>query len=164
MIDRWDREDDARRIRSRPGTIGEYVVAEQPLPEEPFETGRLFTPQVTSCPGQTGGRLLRDQPAISSPTSSSATTASATSARRAAGASAARTAPPTTSRAGRARVAVEAHRGLLGQDANSPAGESGRALDGGANDGLSRRAGRVQDRGRRPAGAPSRDGGGLPGE
>ncbi|MDT0267540.1 hypothetical protein RM844_14715 [Streptomyces sp. DSM 44915] len=43
MIEGWDREDDARRIRSRPGTIGEYVAAEQPLlallPREPFETG-----------------------------------------------------------------------------------------------------------------------------
>ncbi|WP_254407395.1 DUF5395 domain-containing protein [Streptomyces sp. GMY02] len=39
-----------RRIRSRPRTIGEYFAAEQPLlvplPEEPFETGRLSTPRV----------------------------------------------------------------------------------------------------------------------
>ncbi|MER7179445.1 hypothetical protein ABT404_08160 [Streptomyces hyaluromycini] len=50
MIDRWDQEDDARRIRSRPRTIGEYFAAEQPLlaplPEEPVETGRLSTPRV----------------------------------------------------------------------------------------------------------------------
>ncbi|MET9372481.1 hypothetical protein ABZY00_32255 [Streptomyces griseoflavus] len=50
VIDRWDQEDDARRIRSRPRTIGEYFAAEQPLlaplPEEPFETGRLSTPRV----------------------------------------------------------------------------------------------------------------------
>lgn len=50
MIDRWDQEDDARRIRARPRTIGEYFAAEQPLlaplPEEPFETGRLSTPRV----------------------------------------------------------------------------------------------------------------------
>ncbi|WP_405808458.1 hypothetical protein OG524_35955 [Streptomyces sp. NBC_01520] len=50
MIDRWDQEDDARRIRSRPRTIGEYFAAEQPLlvplPKEPFETGRLSTPRV----------------------------------------------------------------------------------------------------------------------
>ncbi len=50
MIDRWDEQDDARRIRSRPRTIGEYFVAEQsllaPLPDEPFETGRLFTLRV----------------------------------------------------------------------------------------------------------------------
>ncbi len=50
MIDRWDQEDDARRIRSRPRTIGEYFAAEQPLlaplPQEPFETGRLFTLRV----------------------------------------------------------------------------------------------------------------------
>jgi transposase len=49
-IDRWDQEDDARRIRSRPRTIGEYFATEQPLlaplPEEPFETGRLWTPRV----------------------------------------------------------------------------------------------------------------------
>jgi transposase len=49
-IDRWDQEDDARRIRSRPRTIGEYFAAEQPLlvplPEEQFETGRLSTPRV----------------------------------------------------------------------------------------------------------------------
>ncbi|MGE7388192.1 IS21 family transposase [Streptomyces sp. NPDC004126] len=50
MIDRWDQEDDARRIRARPRTIGKYFMAEQPLlvplPEEPFETGRLSTPRV----------------------------------------------------------------------------------------------------------------------
>ncbi|MGW4652675.1 IS21 family transposase [Kitasatospora sp. NPDC004289] len=50
MIDRWDEEDEARRIRSRPRTIGEYFAAERsllaPLPEETFETGRLFTPRV----------------------------------------------------------------------------------------------------------------------
>ncbi|MFJ9523658.1 IS21 family transposase [Kitasatospora sp. NPDC101801] len=50
MIDRWDEEDEARRIRSRPRTIGEYFAAERsllaPLPEESFETGRLFTPRV----------------------------------------------------------------------------------------------------------------------
>ncbi|WLQ38357.1 IS21 family transposase [Streptomyces castrisilvae] len=50
LIDRWDQEDDARRIRSRPRTIGEYFAAEQPLlaplPEESFETGRLFTLRV----------------------------------------------------------------------------------------------------------------------
>ncbi|MFE0458767.1 IS21 family transposase [Kitasatospora sp. NPDC058965] len=50
MIDKWDVEDDARRIRSRPRTIGEYFAAEQPLlaplPGEPFETGRPFTLRV----------------------------------------------------------------------------------------------------------------------
>ncbi|MFJ3099347.1 Mu transposase domain-containing protein [Streptomyces hydrogenans] len=50
MIERWDEADDARRIRSRPRTIGEYFAAEQPLlaplPDEPFETGRLFTLRV----------------------------------------------------------------------------------------------------------------------
>ncbi|GAA4242915.1 IS21 family transposase [Actinomadura meridiana] len=46
MIDRWDEEDEARRIRSRPRTIGELFAAErpllQPLPVEAFETGRHF--------------------------------------------------------------------------------------------------------------------------
>ncbi|MDK9498641.1 hypothetical protein QEZ40_003830 [Streptomyces katrae] len=50
MIDRWHQEDDARRIRSRPRTIGEYSAAEQPLlaplPQKPFETGHLFTLRV----------------------------------------------------------------------------------------------------------------------
>ncbi|MFC8718645.1 hypothetical protein [Kitasatospora sp. NPDC057198] len=50
MIDRWDEEDEARRIRSRPRTIGEYLATERslpaPLPEETFETGRLSTPRV----------------------------------------------------------------------------------------------------------------------
>ncbi|MGW6841158.1 hypothetical protein [Streptomyces sp. NPDC054958] len=50
MIERWDEADDARQIRSRPSTIGEYFAAEQsllaPLPDEPFETGRLFTLRV----------------------------------------------------------------------------------------------------------------------
>ncbi|KJS59948.1 transposase [Streptomyces rubellomurinus] len=50
MIDRWDEEDEASRIRSRPRTIGEYFAAERPLlaplPDEPFEAGRLFTPRV----------------------------------------------------------------------------------------------------------------------
>ncbi len=50
MINRWDAEDDDRRISSRPRTIGEYFAAERPLlrplPEEPFETGRLFSLRV----------------------------------------------------------------------------------------------------------------------
>ncbi|WP_405786784.1 hypothetical protein OG753_01615 [Streptomyces sp. NBC_00029] len=41
---------DDRRIRSRHRTIGEYFTAERPLlgslPDEPFETGRLFTLRV----------------------------------------------------------------------------------------------------------------------
>jgi transposase len=39
----WDAEDDARRIGTRPRTVGEHFAVEQPLlkplPEEPFETG-----------------------------------------------------------------------------------------------------------------------------
>ncbi|WP_030235594.1 MULTISPECIES: Mu transposase domain-containing protein [unclassified Streptomyces] len=49
MVERWDAEDD-RRIRSRPRTIGEYFTVErpllQPLPDEPFEAGRLFSLRV----------------------------------------------------------------------------------------------------------------------
>ncbi|WP_037827303.1 IS21 family transposase, partial [Streptomyces sp. NRRL B-1347] len=50
MVDRWDEWDEGRRIRSRPRTVGEYFAAERvllkPLPDEPFETGRLFTLRV----------------------------------------------------------------------------------------------------------------------
>ncbi|WP_327687890.1 Mu transposase domain-containing protein [Streptomyces tubercidicus] len=50
MVERWDAQDDGRRIRSRPRTVGEYFAVErpllQPLPDEPFETGRLFTLRV----------------------------------------------------------------------------------------------------------------------
>jgi hypothetical protein len=50
LIERWDREDDARRIRGRVRTVGEYFEVERPLlgplPSEPFETGRVFTVRV----------------------------------------------------------------------------------------------------------------------
>jgi hypothetical protein len=50
MVEQWDAQDDARRIGSRPRTVGEYFATEQPLldplPEEPFATGRLLTPRV----------------------------------------------------------------------------------------------------------------------
>ncbi|WP_392675250.1 hypothetical protein [Streptomyces sp. LN785] len=50
MVEQWDRQDDARRIGSRSKTIAECFALEQPLlrplPDEPFETGRLFTPRV----------------------------------------------------------------------------------------------------------------------
>lgn len=50
LIDEWDTADDARRIGSRPHTVGEHFAIEAPLlarlPTEPFETGRLFTPRV----------------------------------------------------------------------------------------------------------------------
>jgi hypothetical protein len=50
LVDRWDVEDDARRIGARPHTIGEHFAVERPLlkplPIEPFETGRWFTPRV----------------------------------------------------------------------------------------------------------------------
>ncbi|WP_164495620.1 IS21 family transposase [Streptomyces sp. ADI95-17] len=50
MVEQWDRQDDARRIGSRAKTVAEYFALEQPLlmplPEEPFETGRVFTPRV----------------------------------------------------------------------------------------------------------------------
>ena len=50
MVDAWDEADDARRIASRARTVGEHFATEQPLlapvPTEPFETGRWFTPRV----------------------------------------------------------------------------------------------------------------------
>ena len=50
MVDAWDEADDARRIGSRARTVGEHFATEQPLlaplPTEPFETGRWFTPRV----------------------------------------------------------------------------------------------------------------------
>jgi Mu transposase-like protein len=65
MIDEWDAVDDGRRIGSRPHTVGEHFAIEQPLlaglPDEPFETGRLFTPRVDrySVPVRLIGRLVR---------------------------------------------------------------------------------------------------------
>lgn len=50
MVDQWDLHDGHRRIGSRARTVDEYFAIEQPLlmplPQEPFETGRLFTPRV----------------------------------------------------------------------------------------------------------------------
>ncbi|MFE0358790.1 IS21 family transposase [Streptomyces nigra] len=50
MVDQWDQDDEARRLRGRTRTVGDYFAAEQhmlaPLPTEPFETGRWFTPRV----------------------------------------------------------------------------------------------------------------------
>ncbi|MCZ7434741.1 Mu transposase domain-containing protein [Streptomyces sp. WMMC1477] len=50
MAEQWDRQDGTRRIRTRPKTVAEHFALEQPLlmplPEQPFETGRLFTPRV----------------------------------------------------------------------------------------------------------------------
>jgi hypothetical protein len=50
LIDRWDIADYDRRIGSRGRTIGEMFTVERPLlrplPDEPFETGRWFTPRV----------------------------------------------------------------------------------------------------------------------
>ncbi|WP_261720544.1 IS21 family transposase [Streptomyces sp. FZ201] len=50
MVEQWDLHDSRRRIGSRPRTIDEYFAVEQPLlmplPDEPFETGRVFTPRV----------------------------------------------------------------------------------------------------------------------
>ena len=48
MIDAWDADDDGRRIGSRARTVGEFFAVErpllQPLPAEPFETGRGVYP------------------------------------------------------------------------------------------------------------------------
>ncbi|MGW2206975.1 IS21 family transposase [Streptomyces sp. NPDC001774] len=50
QIERWDAEDDDRRIGERARTVGDYFAIEQPLlgplPTDHFETGRLFTPRV----------------------------------------------------------------------------------------------------------------------
>lgn len=50
MVEDWDAADDARRIGARPRTVGEMFAIEAPmlapLPVEPFETGRWFTPRV----------------------------------------------------------------------------------------------------------------------
>lgn len=50
MIDSWDADDEARRIGSRARIVGDLFGIERPLlkplPEEPFETGRWFTPRV----------------------------------------------------------------------------------------------------------------------
>ncbi|MEU6889998.1 hypothetical protein ABZ918_33400 [Streptomyces viridosporus] len=50
LVEQWDQHDGLRRIGSRPRTIDEYFDVERPLllplPEEPFETRRLFTPRV----------------------------------------------------------------------------------------------------------------------
>jgi hypothetical protein len=50
MVDRWDAEDDARRIGMRPRTVGEHFAVEQPLlkplPAEPFETGLQLSARV----------------------------------------------------------------------------------------------------------------------
>lgn len=49
MVDQSDLHDGHRRIGSRPRTVDEYFAVEQPLlaplPQESFETGRLFTPR-----------------------------------------------------------------------------------------------------------------------
>ncbi|MEU5109849.1 IS21 family transposase [Streptomyces sp. NPDC021354] len=50
LVEQWDRHDGRRRIGSRARTIDEYFEDERPLlmplPEERFETGRVFTPRV----------------------------------------------------------------------------------------------------------------------
>jgi hypothetical protein len=49
QVERWDLEDDDRRIGSRPHTVGEHFAVEQPplraLPVEHFETARPFSPR-----------------------------------------------------------------------------------------------------------------------
>lgn len=50
LVDQWDEQDDARRIRMRPRTVGECFAVEQPLlqplPDEPFDTSRTFALRV----------------------------------------------------------------------------------------------------------------------
>ncbi|MEV0688193.1 hypothetical protein AB0I35_30430 [Nocardia sp. NPDC050378] len=54
LVDAWDIADEQRRIGARPRTIGELFAAEKPLlkplPDEPPETGRWFTPRVDKFP------------------------------------------------------------------------------------------------------------------
>ncbi|WP_100443959.1 IS21 family transposase [Glycomyces xiaoerkulensis] len=49
-VERWDAEDETRRIGARAQTVGQYFEVEKmhlaPLPEEDFEVGRLFCPRV----------------------------------------------------------------------------------------------------------------------
>ncbi len=53
MVERWDAEDDARRIMQRALTIGEMFAVERPLlvalPEEEFETGLVSSLRVNRC-------------------------------------------------------------------------------------------------------------------
>ncbi|QYN38808.1 hypothetical protein K1T35_17330 [Pseudonocardia sp. DSM 110487] len=46
QVEAWDAADDARRVGSRPRTVGEMFALEAPLlaplPVEPFETGRAL--------------------------------------------------------------------------------------------------------------------------
>jgi transposase len=62
MIDRWDEQDDHRRIGSRVRTVGDDFAVERPLlralPTEPFETARVFTPRVDRY-GQVTVRMNR---------------------------------------------------------------------------------------------------------
>jgi hypothetical protein len=50
MVERWDAEDDARRIGTRPRTVAEHFAVEQPLlkplPDELFETGLQLSTRV----------------------------------------------------------------------------------------------------------------------
>lgn len=50
LVEQWDRQDNDRRIRLRPKTIGEYFQAEHPLlvplPDEVFETGFVSSVRV----------------------------------------------------------------------------------------------------------------------
>jgi transposase len=75
LVDAWDLADKRRRIGSRARTVGDHFATEQPLlqplPEDPFETGRWFTPRVDryaqitvrmntySVPARFVGRQLR---------------------------------------------------------------------------------------------------------
>jgi hypothetical protein len=59
MVDRWDAADDARRIGTRPRTVGEHFAIERPLlkplPTEPFETGYTWRCGSTATPGSACG-------------------------------------------------------------------------------------------------------------
>jgi hypothetical protein len=50
LVEQWDEQDGARRIRMRPRTVGAYFAVEQPilkpLPDESFDTSRTFALRV----------------------------------------------------------------------------------------------------------------------
>ncbi|MGW7027158.1 IS21 family transposase [Streptomyces xanthophaeus] len=62
LVEQWDRQDNDRRIRLRPKSIGEYFQAEHPLlfplPDEVFETGFVSSVRVDRY-GQVSARTNR---------------------------------------------------------------------------------------------------------
>ncbi|MFB8039535.1 hypothetical protein ACFC5Z_42965 [Streptomyces sp. NPDC056004] len=66
MVEQWNRRDDARRIGSRSRPIAADFALDQPLlmplPQEPFETGRMFVPEkFWRTFRESGGRVSSDR-------------------------------------------------------------------------------------------------------